>query len=223
MKPLHSFVSWGIRFGTKIICRIEDAELMQVPLNGPLILAVNHINSLEVPLLFAHLQPRRMIGLAKIETWNNKFMGWLFELWEAIPIRRGEADLDAVRRCLITLSAGDILGVAPEGTRSYNGRLLRGQPGIVLIAMRSGAPILPVAHWGGEDFSRNIKHLKRTDFHIRVGKPFTLDAQGEKVNGKVRQSMVDEIMYQIALLMPEEYRGQYANCTPLPQKYLRFS
>lgn len=223
MKPIHSFVSGGIRLGTNLICHIDGAELARVPKSGPLILAVNHINSLEVPLLFAHLQPRRMIGLAKIETWNNKFMGWLFDLWEAIPIRRGEADLEALRRCLASLSAGDILGVAPEGTRSYNGKLLSGQPGIVLIALHSGAPILPVAHWGGENFSSNIKRVKRTDFHIRVGKPFKLDSKGQKVNGRIRQEMVDEIMYQIALLMPQEYRGQYANKTPPPQNYLVFS
>ncbi len=208
--------------GTNISCRIEGAELAQVPMHGPLILAVNHINSLEVPLLFAHLQPRRMIGLAKIETWDSKFMGWLFDLWEAIPIRRGEADLEALRQCLASLSTGSILGVAPEGTRSYNGKLLSGQPGIVLIALHSGAAILPVAHWGGENFSKNIKNLKRTDFHIRVGKPFTLDPKGQKVTGKIRQAMVDEIMCQIAVLMPEEYRGQYANCTPPQQNYLRF-
>ena len=222
MRLVHSFVSWGIRLGTSILCRIDGAELTRVPMRGPLILAVNHINSLEVPLLFAHLQPRRMIGLAKIETWDSKFMGWLFDLWEAIPIRRGEADLDALRRCLTALSAGDILGVAPEGTRSYDGRLLSGQPGIVLIALHSGAPILPVAHWGGEDFSKNLKCFKRTEIHIRVGEPFSLDSKGVKVNAKVRQAMVDEIMYQIAILMPEEYRGQYANFTPPPQQYLRF-
>jgi 1-acyl-sn-glycerol-3-phosphate acyltransferase len=223
MKPLQSFVSWGIRVGTNVICRIEGSELALVPMRGPLILVVNHINSLEVPLLFAHLQPRRMIGLAKIETWENKFMGWLFDLWEAIPIRRGEADLDALRRCLVALSSGDILGVAPEGTRSYNGRLLCGQPGIVLIALHSGAPILPVAHWGGEDFPTNIRHLKRTNFHIRVGKPFTLDPKGKKVNSSVRQAMVDEIMSQIAILLPDEYRGHYANFIPHSTDYLRFS
>jgi 1-acyl-sn-glycerol-3-phosphate acyltransferase len=222
MKPLLSFVSWGIRFGTNVVCRIDVSDLGKVPEHGPLIMAVNHINSLEVPLLFSHLQPRRMIGLAKIETWNNKFMGWLFNLWEAIPIRRGEADLEALRSCLAVLSNQDILGVAPEGTRSYDGRLLLGRPGIVLIALHSGAPILPIAHWGGEDFAKNIKHLKRTDFHIRVGKPFILDTKGEKVTGEMRQAMVDEIMYQIAILMPEEYRGQYANCPPAPQNYLRF-
>ncbi|MGA2489951.1 MAG: lysophospholipid acyltransferase family protein [Anaerolineales bacterium] len=209
--------------GTRIVCHIDGADLAQVPMRGPLILVFNHINSLEVPLLHAHLQPRRMIGLAKIETWDNKIMGWLFDLWEAIPIRRGEADLQALRRCLASLSAGDILGVAPEGTRSYDGKLLCGKPGIVLIALHSGAPILPIVHWGGENFLHNLKHLKRTDFHIRVGKPFSLDTRGEKVTRKIRQAMADEIMYQIAILMPEKYRGQYADCNPFPQNYLRFS
>ncbi len=223
MKKFSSSISWGIRLGTNILCRIEGSELAMVPKCGPLILAINHINSLEVPLLFAHLQPRRLIGLAKIETWDNKFMGWLFDLWESIPIRRGEADLQAVRRCLAALSAGDILGVAPEGTRSYNGKLLYGQPGIVLIALHSKAPILPIVHWGGEDFQRNIKGFKRTDFHIRVGRPFSLDANGKKVDGKVRQEMVNEIMYQMAILLPEAYRGEYANCNNPPQEYIRFS
>jgi 1-acyl-sn-glycerol-3-phosphate acyltransferase len=223
MKPMHLIVSRGIRIGTNIICRIEGEELTHVPMSGPLILAVNHINSLEVPLLLAHLQPRRMIGLAKIETWNNKFMAWLFNLWEAIPIRRGEADLDALRRCIIALSSGDILAVAPEGTRSYDGKLLLGQPGIVLIALHSGAPIIPIAHWGGEEIGKNIKRFKRTDFHIRVGKPFKLDANGKRVNSLVRREMADEVMYQIACLMPEEYRGRYRNYTLPPSNYLRFA
>lgn len=222
MKLVRNFVSWFIRTGTGILCRIDREPLSQVPEHGPVIMASNHINSLEVPLLFTHLQPRRLIGLAKIETWDNKFMGWLFDLWEAIPIRRGEADLDALRGCLAALKEGDILGVAPEGTRSYHGRLQRGQAGIVLIALRSGAPVMPIVHWGGENFSRNLKHLKRTDFHIRVGKPFVLDAKGERVSSEIRQEMVDEIMCQMALLMPPAYRGEYTDCDPPPTKYLRF-
>jgi 1-acyl-sn-glycerol-3-phosphate acyltransferase len=223
MKPLHNFVAGVIRLGTNILCRIDKPDLFQVPMRGPLILAVNHINSLEVPLLLAHLQPRRMIGLAKIETWDNKFMGWLFTLWEAIPIHRSSPDVDALRRCLVCLEQEDILAVAPEGTRSYDGKLLVGQPGIVVIALHSGAAIQPVVHWGGEKFKHNLRNIKRTDFHIRVGKPFKLDAHGEKVTSKVRQAMTDEIMFQMALLLPEEYRGQYSDCTPTPQKYLQFS
>jgi 1-acyl-sn-glycerol-3-phosphate acyltransferase len=222
MNALQTFVSGLIWTGTNISCRIDAMDLGRVPARGPLILATNHINSLEVPLLLSQLYPRRMIGLAKIETWDNKFMGWLFNLYEAIPIRRGEADLEAMRRCLASLAAGKILAVAPEGTRSYTGKLLPGQPGIVLLALRSGAPILPVVHWGGERYGHNLKRLRRTDFHIRVGKPFTLDAHGERVTSEIRQVMADEIMYQLAVLMPEEYRGQYAACDPPPRKYLQF-
>jgi 1-acyl-sn-glycerol-3-phosphate acyltransferase len=217
------FMDNVIHLGTDILCRIDKRDFPKVPACGPLILVINHISSLEVPLLFAHLQPRRMIGLAKIETWDNKFMGWLFDLWEAIPIRRGEADLAAIRACLKVLKVGDILAIAPEGTRSYHGQLQCGQPGMVVIALRAGAPILPIAHWGGEDFGSNLKRLKRTDFHFRVGRQFYLDAKGERVNGEIRQEMANEIMSQIAMLMPEEYRGEYADCDPPPQKYLRFA
>ena len=223
MNALQTFVSGMIWTGTNISCHIDSPELARVPARGPLILAVNHVNSLEVPLLLSQLYPRRMIGLAKIETWDSKFMGWLFDLYEAIPIHRGEADLEAMRRCLASLAVGDILAVAPEGTRSYNGKLQPGQPGIVLLALRSGAPILPVVHWGGECYGHNLRRLKRTEFHIRVGRPFTLDSHNERVSGEIRQAMADEIMYQLAVLMPEEYRGEFKDCNPPPQKYLHFS
>jgi 1-acyl-sn-glycerol-3-phosphate acyltransferase len=215
------FFNSVIRLGTGVICRIDKRDFSKIPQRGPIILAGNHIGSLEVPLLFVHLQPRKIYGLAKIETWNNKFMGWLFDLWNAIPVRRGEADLDAIRACLDVLKDGNLLAIAPEGTRSYHGRLLHGQPGIAMLALRTGAPILPLAHWGGEGFGSNLKRLKRTDFHFRVGKPFTLDTRGEKVNGEIRQAMADEVMSQIADLMPEEYRGEYATYKS-PPKYLRF-
>jgi 1-acyl-sn-glycerol-3-phosphate acyltransferase len=216
------FMNNAIRLGTDILCRIDKQDFDKVPANGPLIVVTNHIGSLEVPLMFVHLQPRKMIGLAKIETWDKKFMGWLFDLWDAIPVRRGEADLDAIRACLDVLKAGNILAIAPEGTRSYHGRLLRGQPGMVMIALRSGAPFLPIAHWGGEDFGANLKKLKRTPFHVRVGRQFTVDTNGERVTSEIRQEIADEIMCQIAALMPEEYHGEYAGCKSQP-KYLKFA
>jgi 1-acyl-sn-glycerol-3-phosphate acyltransferase len=220
---MRTLVSWFILAWSVILCRIEWEQLGRVPRKGPLILTLNHIGSLEVPLLAARLQPRKTIGLAKIETWDNKFMGWLFDLWEAIPIRRGEVDHRAIKRCVNVLHAGDMLMVAPEGTRSYDGRLQRGRPGISLIALQTGAPILPIVHWGGENFGTNIKKLRRTDFHIRVGRPFTLDTNGVKASSKIRQEMTDEIMYQLAVLMPEKYRGEYKDCNPPPIKYLRFA
>ncbi|NCP16078.1 1-acyl-sn-glycerol-3-phosphate acyltransferase [bacterium] len=208
--------------GTRIICRIDMASLAQVPARGPLILVTNHIGSLEVPLLFAHLQPRPVTGFAKIETWDDPFMGWLFDLWGAIPIRRGEADVDALRKGFTALEQGCILAVAPEGTRSRHGRLLRARPGVAMIALRSGVMLLPLAHWGGENFSGNLKRLKRTDFHVKVGQPFRLQVE-EKVTRQVRQQVADEIMFQIAALMPEAYRGEYVMMDKSTAKYLRFA
>jgi 1-acyl-sn-glycerol-3-phosphate acyltransferase len=82
-----------------------------------------------------------------------------------------------------------------------------------MIALRAGAPIIPVAHWGAECFNENIKKLRRTDFHIRVGNPFTLDTHGEKVTSALRQEIADEIMGQVAALIPEKYHGYYTGKT----------
>ena len=222
MNLLQTLIVYLLKTGTFLTLRVDAPDLDRVPTAGPLILAVNHINTLDVPIIEGQLFPRRLIALAKIETWNSRFMGWLFDLFEAIPVRRGEADLKAIHQCLQALSHKEILGVAPEGTRSYDGKLQAGLPGIVLLALHSGAPILPVVHYGGEAFASNLKRLKRTDFHIRVGRPFCLDSHGERVNSSVRQVMTDEIMREMAVLLPPAYRGPFADCDDHPQKYIRY-
>ncbi len=138
------------------------------------------------------------------------------------PFAAGTLDLEAFRACLGVLEAGDILAIAPEGTRSYDGSCSVVSLVAALIALHAGAthPANCSLGWGVIWF--NLKKLKRTDFHFRVENHFYLDARGEKVNGKIRQGMADEIMSQIALLMPVEYRGNYVDCDPPPQKYLRF-
>jgi 1-acyl-sn-glycerol-3-phosphate acyltransferase len=222
MNALQTIVVGFGRALLSLTCRVDAPDLEKIPSSGPVILAINHINSLEIPVLVAWLYPRKLIGLAKIETWNNPFMGWLFTLYEAISIHRGEVDLEAIHRCLVALSEGEFLAIAPEGTRSYDGKLQSGQQGIVLLALHSKVPILPVVHWGGEAFSKNFKRLKRTDVHLRVGRPFTLDTRGEKPVGKIRQAMVDEIMNEMAALMPESYRGVYSDCKSSPKKYIQY-
>lgn len=209
------------RTGLEIMCRIDKADLCKIPDRGPLIVYSNHTGQVEVPLLFSQLQPRPVTGLAKIETWDGWFLRWIFDLWGAIPIRRGEADMHAMRRALTALEQGYILGIAPEGTRSKTGALIRAHPGIVTLALRSNAPLLPLAHWGGERFLPNLKRLKRTDFHIRVGEPFTLDPGGEKVTKDIRQQMVDEMMYKLAALLPERYRGEYADLSKATTNFLK--
>jgi len=218
----HRLICNLIRFGTNILCRIDKADLDKVPHSGPLISYANHIGSLEVPLVFAHLQPRAITAMVKAESWDNPLFHWLFTVWNLIPVRRGEVDLEAMRQSIKMIKDGYIFGISPEGTRSRDGKLLRAHPGIVPIALRSKAPLQPIAHWGTEDFLENIKRLRRTNFRIRVGEPFNLDARGEHVTSEVRQKMVDEMMYQLAKLMPEAYRGSYADLENATEKYLRF-
>jgi 1-acyl-sn-glycerol-3-phosphate acyltransferase len=209
-----------IRVYTRIACRIDAPDLQKVPMQGPLIVISNHTGQIEVPLLFAHLQPRKLTGWAKIEAWDNKFLNWVFGVWGMIPVRRGEADLQALKSALRALEKGYIFGVAPEGTRNRNGVLIRAQPGTVTLALHTGAPVLPVAHWGGEKLMKNLKHFKRTDFHIRAGEPFKVDTQGIKVTGEIRQQIVDDMMYEIARLIPEEYRGVYSDLSKATGKFL---
>jgi 1-acyl-sn-glycerol-3-phosphate acyltransferase len=207
---------------TRLACRIEKDALQQVPLTGPLILVCNHVNFLEVPLVLTHLQPRPVTGFAKSETWENPIMGRLFNFWQAIPLRRGEADVGAMRKAIKLLNAGKIIAVSPEGTRSGDGRLRKGIPGVVLLALNSGAPLLPLVYYGGESLRPNLLRLRRTDFRIRVGTPFHLDAQGVKITRQVRQQMVDEIMFQLAALLPAQYRGVYADLDLASTNFLRF-
>jgi 1-acyl-sn-glycerol-3-phosphate acyltransferase len=210
---------------TRLLCQIDDAQLALVPRCGPLILVTNHINFLDVPLLYTHLMPRPLAGLIKAETWDNPAMGWLFDVAggsAAIPVRRGEADREALRRGLAALERGHILALAPEGTRSGHGRLQPGQPGVVVLALHSGAPILPVVYYGGESFRQNMKRLRRTAFNIIVGSPFYLEAGGTRVTREVRERMAGEVMYQMAALLPPPYRGVYADLGAATESYLRF-
>jgi 1-acyl-sn-glycerol-3-phosphate acyltransferase len=222
MNLAYAVVTTSIKSLTRILCNVDDAQLINVPECGPLIIASNHINFMDVPVMYTHLQPRNITGFAKAETWDNPAMGFLFDLWGAIPIQRGVADKSAFRSAVIALNNGKILAIAPEGTRSGHGRLGRGLPGIVMLAHHSNAPILPLVYFGGERLRDNINRLRRTDFHIRVGKLFTLQFPGGKLDREIRHKMVDEIMYQIAILLPEEYRGYYSDLSKLTNNYLSF-
>ncbi len=194
-----------------LLCRIDASQLPLVPRQGPLILVANHINFLDAPVVYTQLMPRPVTGFAKIETWDNPFLGALFSLYGGIPIHRGKADVEAMRRGLAALAEGQIVAVAPEGTRSGNGRLQRGQPGVVTLALHSRAPLLPMAYYGNELFQHNLRRLRRTEFNISVGKPFRLELGSRRLTRELRQEITDQIMYRIASLLPPQYRGVYAD------------
>jgi len=205
----------------RVLCDVDGEQIDRIPMHGPLILIANHVNFLEAPLLHCRFRPRKVIGLAKAEAWKNPLLGWLFDQWEAIPIRRGEPDIRALRRALGVLKDGGFIAVAPEGTRSRTGRLQRGRPGVVTLALKSGAPLLPVVFYGGEAIGRNVRRLRRTPFHIVVGEPFHVEAGNERPSRDLRQRITDEIVYRMAALLPPAYRGEYADLGAATEMYLR--
>lgn len=208
---------------TSLMCRVEAEQLKRVPAHGPLILVSNHINFLEIPIIYSRLKTDcPLTGFAKAETWDNPIMGRIFNIWGAIPVHRGHADLTAIKRGLSALQQGHIVALTPEGTRSNHGRLLRGHPGVVTLALLSGAPVLPVVHYGHEKYRQDFSRLRRSGFNVVVGKPFLLNTDKIKTTSLVRQQMTDEIMYQLAALLPKQYRGAYADLNQATEHYLQF-
>jgi 1-acyl-sn-glycerol-3-phosphate acyltransferase len=189
--------------------------------SGPVILAINHINFLEVPLLASYGYPQRVTGLAKEETWKNPVIGFLADTYSAIPLDRDGSYNETFRRVREVMEQGSFMIVAPEGSRSRTGVLQKGKGGIVQLALATGAPVLPVVHFGGEKIWENMKHLKRTSLCIKVGRPVRFKCDGRP--GKtVRAQMTDEMMGQLAALLPEEMRGEYAEQALRESEYLEF-
>ncbi|MCZ2126917.1 MAG: 1-acyl-sn-glycerol-3-phosphate acyltransferase [Anaerolineales bacterium] len=208
-----------LRFYLWLTLRIDGAEeVAKIPADRGVILILNHTGQVEVPILATLLQPRKITAWGKAEAFEIPFLRWVFGAWEVVPIHRGEADMAALKSALRMLKEKYLFAIAPEGTRNKTGILRRGLPGAAILALRSNAPVVPIVHWGGEVFLRNLKRLKRTDFHIRVGEPFLIKVEG-KVNAETRQEIADEMMYRIAELMPPKYRGEYGDLSKATGKY----
>ena len=193
----------------KIFCRVDDTAISNLPLRGPLIVATNHVNFLEMPILYLYLKPRQLTGVVKMENWRNPLIRYLAHIWKAIPIRRFSVDSQAFRKAIRALDSGCFLGIAPEGTRSHDGRLGPASAGIIVIAAVSGVPIVPVVHVGGEKIWRNLLELKRTKLVLRVGDQMRFTRE-HIANRSSRAKALDVLMRSLADLLPHEKRGHYA-------------
>lgn len=222
VKILKRLITAGCKFGLSFKYKVVRHNWELLLDSGPCVLCANHTGLIEVPLFYTQLQPRHITGLGKAEIWDNKFLSFIFGVWEVIPVKRGESDMDALRKCLDALKNGWVLGIAPEGHRSLDGKLHRAQPGIAFMATQANVPLQPIGQWGGMKDQPGTKRRGRKEFHMNVGRPFYFDAHGERVNKDIRQAMADEMMYQIAKLLPEEMRGEYSDLTKATEKYLRF-
>jgi 1-acyl-sn-glycerol-3-phosphate acyltransferase len=189
------------------LCRIDNREFKDVlSKSEPLIVAINHINFLEVPILVTHSYPLYLTGLVKAETWNNPVFSYLFNTYKAIPIDRGGSYQDAFRRVREALARGFFVCIAPEGTRSKDGVLGKGRAGIIQLALYTNSPVLPVVHYGGQSIWDDVRRFKRTPFQFKVGCPFRIKFDG-RPGREEREEILAEVMGQIARLLPRQLRG----------------
>ena len=211
-----------MRFVLFVICNVDKKALKSVPCQGPMILIGNHVNSLDVLAALAFSYPRKIFFFVKKETFETPFLRFLFNTWGSISVDRGTADFKALNKAVGVLNQGHFFAIAPEGTRTKDGRLIRAHAGVVLIALKSKAAIMPIVQYGEEKLSENIKKLRRTKVTIQVGAPFMICPGSTYPDKEERQLIADEIMYQMAKLLPAEYRGYYSDLSKTTTNYLNF-
>jgi len=187
--------------------RAEDADLL--PAKGSAIVIFNHIAFID-PIVVLSILPRNAVPLARHDVFGVPGWGIFPRIWDVIPVRRDEVDRDALRKSLAVLEAGEVLLVAPEGTRHSS--LQRAKAGLAYLALKSGAPIVPVAIEGTEGYPSLI--VGRNDLvpvTVRLGRPFRYkELDGPRDRDRLRK-MTDEAMYILAGMLPEERRGVYSD------------
>jgi 1-acyl-sn-glycerol-3-phosphate acyltransferase len=216
------FFNWWLRFGYWLLLHLTVEGLERVPSHGPVILMINHVNFMD-PFVVVASMPRPVTAMSKIENFSIPFWGWVFKLYGAIPVRRGEADRGALKQALEVLKGDTMLLIAPEGTRSPNRALQEAHSGLAYLAYRSQATIVPTALIGTPTFAYHVKRLRRTPVHIRLGQPFRFRDTGHRPDREMLATMTAEAMYQLAALLPPEYRGVYADLDSATETTLEFT
>ncbi len=206
----HRFANWALQKLFPLILRVRLVGLEHVPDDGPLVVAFNHTSFLDPPLLGAYI-PRHLVPIAKAESFSWPVLGWLIRMYDAIPIRRGAVDREALRAAQEVLQHGDGLIVSPEGTRSKTHELLRPRGGLVFLATRGQATVLPVGISGVGQFWHNFSRLRRTPVTIQIGPSFRFVFEQRRPDRRMMAQMAEEAMYRLAMLLPQEQRGPYAD------------
>ncbi len=149
---IRFLAGWIVRF----LFRVEIVGRGQVPAAGGVIVCANHIHLFD-PVLIALAVERPIRFMAKAEIFSWPFLGFLAKKAGAFPVKRGSADIQAIKRSLTILSGGEVLGIFPEGTRSKTLEMSAPTNGVILLAERTKVPIVPAAIWGEYRLGKRVR------------------------------------------------------------------
>jgi 1-acyl-sn-glycerol-3-phosphate acyltransferase len=202
-----------VRFLINILTRTEFIDTDNVPATGGVIIAINHLHYMDTPVVFTNPRRPDITALITTKYQKNLFMRWFTNSGGGIWINRDIADFTAIRKAAKVLSEGFALGIAPEGTRSKTGQLQKGKPGTIMLAAKAKVPIVPVGITGTENSFHRICAFHRPKITVRFGKAFFIPEFKQGERSADLDFWTDELMYRIAELLPESYRGVYAKPT----------
>jgi 1-acyl-sn-glycerol-3-phosphate acyltransferase len=198
-----------------ILARVKVTGKRNIPYGKPYVVAMNHISIYDPPLIAA-FWPEVLEIIGASDVFTKPGQGQLLKLYGVIPVHRGEYDRALLQRIVSIIKAGYPLLIAPEGGRSHVPGMRRAYPGIAYIVEETGVPVVPVGLVGTtEDFWQRAKRGERPHLEMRIGDPILLPPITEKgvARREARQRNADLVMQYLAGLLPEEYRGVYAEST----------
>lgn len=198
-----------------LLVRFKVSGRENIPQQGPYIVVLNHTSVVDTPVLLINfpLQKWRFFAVDKWRTHPiyGPIMAWL----GAIYIERDTVDRSQLRAALDALEAGTVFGLAPEGSRSFTGKMMAAKDGAAYLASRAKVPILPVGLVNNDRLFTNVKRLRPTTIELHIGKPFDLPGLNRRVRSTDLPAYTQFIMVHIAAQLPARYRGYYADSPAL--------
>ena len=192
----------------RLTTRLHIEALDNIPQSDAAIIAFNHLGHLD-PLLISAFSPRAPEFITLADLLDVPGASLALRAYGIIPIRRDEYDRQVIRAALDALNQGGLLALAPEARQSFNATLEKGREGVAYLALKSGAPVVPVGITGTQNVFGAWRQRRRPDIGMMVGTPFHLSAQPGLNRREALEAAHAVIMKHIAQLLPVEYRGYW--------------
>jgi 1-acyl-sn-glycerol-3-phosphate acyltransferase len=214
---LYWFLKWTVvRPWARLLCRARIEGIENLPVEGPVLLAANHLDAGDTVLLPGMLA-RRLVFPAKAELFEGRslqgrLLTWFLRHVGMVPMDRsgGQASATGMDSIGRVLTQGRLLGLFPEGTRSPDGRLYKGKTGVARLALAYGVPVVPVGMINTELRPGPFGIPWYRSPVIRIGRPLDFDAYlGAGSNRDVLRWVTDEVMNAIAELTGQTYVDMY--------------